>query len=257
VKVLKLFLKPETGLPIAPCDRLYLHQGYGIQGDRHAQVGSPRQVLMVDLETLNQFNLQPGDLRENILLPTELNGFESGQVLQLGEARIRLMFRCEPCRYLDTLQPDLVKRIQGQRGWLGMVVQSGAIAAGDPVTLIAERFPGMPDDARGRFNQLVARIPAGRVMTTRDLILAMGVTSAHYRVLPAFIKTAPPSLPVHRIVAIAGNLLSSHLPDQAQQLQAEGVEVRANHVLETYYWSADQFHCCTIQSTASAKSLAM
>ncbi len=66
--VLKLFIQPQVGLLIAERSQLHLEQGYGIQGDRHAQVGSPRQVLIVDQDTLRQFNLQPGDLRENILI---------------------------------------------------------------------------------------------------------------------------------------------------------------------------------------------
>jgi len=257
MEVLKLFIKPDTGLPIAACDRLQFKQGYGILGDRSAQVGSPRQVLILGQDTLHQFDLQPGDLRENILLNTELDGFKSGEVLQIGEAWIRLTFLCEPCAYLETLQPGLVKRIYGKRGWLGMVVRSGAIAVGNTVTPTPDQLSPLADDARSRFEELVARIPPGQVITTRNLVLALGVTNAHYRVFPTFIKKAAGSLPVYRIVTITGELLSQHIPDQAQRLQAEGVEVQQGKVPETYYWSAEHFHCCKIQSTASARSLAM
>lgn len=255
--VLKLFIQPQAGLPIAECDQLWLEQGYGVQGDRHAQVGSPRQVLVVDQETLHQFDLQPGDLQENILISAGLEPLESGQVLQIGEAWVRLTFLCEPCAYLETLQPGLLTCIRDRRGWLGMVVKSGTIAVADAVTPIPYRFPFLARDAKSRFYELVARIPSGRVITTRDLVVALGVTNAHYRVFPTFIKKAPDSLPVHRIVAIGGNLLTQHIPDQAQRLQEEGVEVRHNRVPEAYYWLAENFHGCKIQFTASDKSLAM
>jgi alkylated DNA nucleotide flippase Atl1 len=257
MRVRQLFISPQAGLPIQECDHLQLEQGYGIQGDRHAQVGSHRQVLIVDQDTLKQFDLQPGDLQENILISTGLETLESGQVLQIGEARIRLTFLCEPCTYLETLQPGLAKRIRDRRGWLGMVITSGTIAVGDTITPTSNRFPPLANDAKSRFHELVARIPPGKVITTRDLVLALGVTRSHYRVFPRFIKKAPRSLPVHRIVTISGDLLSQHIPDQAQRLQEEGVEVRHNRVPETYYWSAADFHCCKIQSTASDKSFAM
>lgn len=256
MSVLKLFVKPQTSQSVVNCDRLQLEQGYGIQSDRHAQVGSPRQVLMVEQDTLEQFNLQPGDLQENILVSTELD-LESGQVIQLGSAWIRVTFLCEPCAYLETLQPGLVKRIRDRRGWLGMVVKSGAIAVGDAVTLTPHRFPFLANDAKSRFYELVARIPPGKVITTRNLVLALGVTNAHHRVFPAFIKKAPDSLPVHRIVAIAGNLLSQHIPNQAQRLQSEGVEIVQSRVPEAHHWSAEAFHCCKIQSTASDRSFAI
>ncbi len=257
MRVLKLFIKPKVGLPIVESDRLQFEQGYGIQDDRRAQVGSPRQVLIVDQNTLQQFDLQPGDLRENIVVSTGLETLDSGQVLQIGEARIRLTFLCEPCAYLETLQPGLAKQIRERRGWLGIVVKSGAIAVGDAVTLTSDRFPPLANDAKSRFHELMARIPHGKVITTRNLVLALGVTKAHYRVFPTFIKKAPSSLPVHRIVAIGGDLLSQHIPNQAQRLQEEGIELQQNRVPETYYWSAENFHCCKIQFTASDKSLAI
>jgi alkylated DNA nucleotide flippase Atl1 len=205
-------------------------------------VGSPRQVLIVDEQILMRFELQPGDLRENILLRDGLESFSSGQGLQIGAALIRLTFRCEPCAYLNTLQPGLMQRLSQYRGWLGMVITGGTIAIGDTAQHSLWRFPPLADDAKSRFFEFVATIPSGNVVTTKDVILALGVTRAYYRVLPAFMKQAPKPLPVHRIVAIDGSLLRKHLPTQATLLMAEGVSIQGDRVCPSHYWPASHFN---------------
>ncbi len=242
MKIHQLFIKPQPGLPVQAQPTLQLLRGYGIQDDASAQLGSPRQILITDLGTVRHFKLQPGDLRENILLNESLGEWESGQIWQVGGALIRLTFLCEPCVYLNRLQPGLAKRIQQQRGWLGMVVQSGAIAVGDPVRPTVHRLPALPHDVKGRFYELLARIPAGKVITTSDLIVALGVTPSYYRVFPTFIKQAASHLPVHRVVAIAGDLFAQSMPEQAERLRAEGVELQNGKVPNCYYWSAQYFH---------------
>lgn len=63
-----------------------------------------------------------------MLIDAEIEHFSSGMVLQVGsEALIRLSFLCEPCAYLDKIQPGLAKRIKGKRGFLGIVVRDGEI----------------------------------------------------------------------------------------------------------------------------------
>lgn len=242
MRIAGLFIKPSSGQPVLPQQQIQLLQGQGIDGDCQAEAGSPRQVLILDAPTLNAFNLRPGDLRENVLLDGGLYQLRSGQGLQIGQVLIRLTFRCEPCAFLETLQPGLKKRIGEQRGWLGMAVTSGTIALGATVEMIPAQFPSLPDDAKGRFYEFVATIPSGKVVTTKDLLLALGVTSAYYRVIPMFMKQAPTHLPVHRIVAIDGRLLSKHLPQQAAQLTAEGVAVVAGQVQSGDYWQPHHFY---------------
>ncbi|WP_265271172.1 MOSC domain-containing protein [Nostoc sp. KVJ3] len=81
-----------------------------------------RQVLIVMDEDILNLSIQPGDLRENIVvtgigfdnfIPGSLLTFESG-------AAIRLTFHCEPCKRIAHLVESL-KSIQGKRGILGVV----------------------------------------------------------------------------------------------------------------------------------------
>jgi len=228
------------------CDRLELRSGWGIAGDRHAGWGNPRQVLLVDRAALDRYHLQPGDLGENIVL--DLNGldlaqYQSGQVLQLGtQAQVRLMFACEPCNWLARLQPNLRQQIGRARGFLALVTQGGIVQPGDEIHVCPIAFPPLSDRAGERFPEFVARIPTGRVVTTADLLLALGCDRSYYRVIPAWIKKAPPDLPVHRIVTKDQRLLLKHLPNQAQQLRAEGICVQDDRVETGDRWAAQQFH---------------
>jgi alkylated DNA nucleotide flippase Atl1 len=223
-------------------DRLHLISNIGIEGDVNAVVGSPRQVLMLDSRSLIEFRLQPGELRENIVFDRPVEDLKSGQLLQVGDALIRPTFACEPCAYLETVQLGLAEAIGKHRGMLGMVIRGGMISVGAAVSVTSHSLPSLPDTAKERFLEFVDRIPPGKIVTTQDLILALGVSKAHYRVIPTFIKKAPPGLPVHRIVAIDGRLLTKHLPNQAHQLSAEGVQVQGDRVGMGDRWAAIHFH---------------
>jgi alkylated DNA nucleotide flippase Atl1 len=93
-----------------------------------------------------------------------------------------------------------------------------------------------------RFVAFVSRIPEGRVVSTSDLLLALGVNRAYYRTIPRWLKTAPSTLPIHRLVSSRGGLLTTHLPDQANQLQAEGVSITNGIVSAIYFWSSSYFY---------------
>jgi alkylated DNA nucleotide flippase Atl1 len=243
--ITQLFSKQvaHTNLRIRECETLELKRGYGIINDANATVGSPRQVLLVSLPTLAQFDLQPGQLRENIVVDGIVEDFMSGQVLQLGQtALVRLTHRCEPCAMLETLQPGLAKKLKDQRGMLGMVVRDGIVDVGDAVTLVSHQFPPIPNTTRGKFEEFVSRIPIGKVVRTSDLLLALGLTNSYYRSIPTFLKKSPPHIPSHRIVAANGELLLKHIPHQYERLCDEGVELVNYQVTHNHYWEPIYFH---------------
>ncbi len=226
-----------------PVETLELRRGYGVVGDANAAVGSPRQILIVDAVTLNQFDLMPGQLRENVVLESTPQPLRSGQVLQLGsEAFIRLTIPCEPCAYLNQIRPGLAKQIQHHRGFLGIVIRSGNVTVGDVAALTPYQFPVIPETTRGKFDQFVARIPPGKVVSTTHLLLALGLTQSYYRTFPALLKKSPTDLPVHRVVAADGSLITKHMPDQYEALQNEGVKVVDNRVSPDHFWEAIAFH---------------
>lgn len=239
-QTIALSIKPQRGGSSVAQHCLTLRRGLGIEGDAHAIPGSPAQVLLVSAPVLAEFGLQPGDLQENILINGAVEDWRSGQVLQIGSALVRLTSLCEPCDYLETLRPRLVRQIIGRRGRLGIVMRDGRVQVGDDAVLSKHQFPPIPDDTRGRFNEFVARIPSGKVVCASDLLLALGLTKSYYRTIPILIKKSI-GLPVHRLVARDGSL-SRHIPNQAAALAAEGVEVVNGKVSIANCWAAIEFH---------------
>ena len=65
-RVAKLFIAAERRKPMKPVDQVIALTDRGFEGCVHARQGSKRQVLVVDRETLEEFDLAPGVVRENI-----------------------------------------------------------------------------------------------------------------------------------------------------------------------------------------------
>ncbi|WP_413265158.1 MOSC domain-containing protein [Floridanema flaviceps] len=244
MKVVKLFIKDKPGARVQEVQTLNLQRGYEISGDVNALPGNPRQVLIASTSTLTEFGLKPGELKENLLVDTPIEQLSSGTVLQVGSlALIRLTFPCEPCSYLNELQPGLAKRIKGKRGFLGMIIRDGQVLAGDEITLAPYQFKPLPDEAKGRFAEFVQRIPSGKVVKTTDLLMAMGVSKAYARAIPTFLKKANSQLPIHRIVRADGRLLFEYVIEQERVLLAEGVKIEQNQIADfNAYWDSSQFH---------------
>lgn len=133
--VLRLFIKPGHGLPMRGVESVSAIAGQGLEGD--ASFGlSRRQVLIVDQTTLTEFNLQPGQTRENIVLAgMSLTGLEVGTRLRMGEAVLEVTGGGTTCGLMDSIRPGLRDAIRGRRGLLARVHQSGTIRVADTVTI--------------------------------------------------------------------------------------------------------------------------
>ena len=177
-RVISLFMKTEKGLPLArPSDRkLLLHTRFGIEGDANAGGVGPRQVLLVAMETLQAFKLQPGDLRENVVVAgVPLDDLPSGSVLQLGDsATVRLTFHCEVCKYIGTLGVKPIQSLENKRGFLAVVLKGSVVCEGDPVRVLDKCYDSVPDRTSDRFLWVVKQIPFGKVMTYKQVVDVLG-----------------------------------------------------------------------------------
>ena len=113
--------------------------GQGIQGDRHLKKDgsrSKRQVLLMDEETLKDFNLAAGEIRENITVSgINLTQFTDGERLSLGPTVIlKITGECEPCSRMDEIRPGLQSLLDGKRGMLAYVESGGEIKIGDGIS---------------------------------------------------------------------------------------------------------------------------
>jgi MOSC domain-containing protein YiiM len=130
-----LFIKPASGQPMRPVASILFIAKKGIEGD-NAFGRSRRQVLIVDQAILNKFDLQPGDLRENITLEgLDLRSVLTGSLLNLGQSTLLVQGECTPCSQMDDIRPGLQNALQSQRGILASVVKGGSVRIGDTVSI--------------------------------------------------------------------------------------------------------------------------
>lgn len=246
-KVEKIFIKQRPGQPmITPkTNCLTLQTGLGIVGDINANPLSPRQVLLVAQETLDSFGLNPGDLRENIVISGfDINSLPSGSVIQIGAATlIRLTFQCEVCGYISSLPISNPRSLEGKRGMLGTVLLGGTVGPNDTISLLSKRYPEIPHKLYQRFLWILNKIPKGKVVTYEQLIAAFGVSSAYFRVIPSFIKrTSKTHYPLHRILDSRGCLIS-YVDNQQSLLENEGVIIENSKVdIARYCWKLENLY---------------
>ena len=144
-RVLHLFRAPKRRLPMEQLADVAVITNAGFEGCAHARPGGKRQVLLVDRETLEAMNLQPGIIRENITTEgLNVNGLETGEQLQIGDVRLEVSAVCTPCDQLERVRQGLRKEIWGRRGMLCRVVSGGILRCGDAIERVcaAASAPG-------------------------------------------------------------------------------------------------------------------
>ena len=112
--------------------------GQGMEGDRHLRSAgrrSNRQVLIMDSETLSQFDLLPGQVRENVTVAgLDFSSISAGDKVSLGgDVILEITGDCEPCARMDELRPGLKDEIDGKRGLLAFVEKGGLVSVGAEV----------------------------------------------------------------------------------------------------------------------------
>ncbi|HKI12970.1 MAG TPA: MOSC domain-containing protein [Candidatus Acidoferrum sp.] len=118
----------------------------GLQGCAHARPGGRRQVLLVDVETLESMNLAPGIIRENITTQgLDVSALLVGQKLRMGGVLLEVSAVCEPCEVMETIRPGLRQELQGRRGMLCRVLSGGTVQRGEVIVLQAARNTPRPD----------------------------------------------------------------------------------------------------------------
>ena len=111
--------------------------GTGLQGDRHAAPDNARQILLMDKEILDDFDLKPGMVRENVTVSgLSIHKLSQGQRLKLGaDVVLEITGHCEPCARMDEIRSGLRESLDMQRGMLTRVLEGGTITLGDQVRI--------------------------------------------------------------------------------------------------------------------------
>jgi MOSC domain-containing protein YiiM len=136
--VLSLFRAPRKRLAMEELPEVRAVADAGFEACAHARPGRSRQVLLVDGETLDAMELQPGVLRENITTSgLNVNSLAIGQQLRVGGTRLEVSAVCTPCDQMEKIRLGLRKELWGRRGMLCRVIEGGTIRRGDAIEKIS------------------------------------------------------------------------------------------------------------------------
>jgi MOSC domain-containing protein YiiM len=153
-KVWHIFRAPKKRLPMEELEEVRVIREVGLDGCAHARAGGgPRQVLLVDRETLEAMELRPGVIRENITTDgIDVNGLALKQELRIGEVRLEVSEICHPCDQLEKVRPGLRREMRGRRGMLCRVLEGGMIRRGDTIEKVSSAATLLfPEDSRSGF----------------------------------------------------------------------------------------------------------
>jgi MOSC domain-containing protein YiiM len=130
-----LFIAPEKKAKLVSVEAVRTNER-GFAGDYHSAFTNNRQILIISQSILNQFDLQPGAISENVVVDgIDVMTLSEGQHLRMGTAVLEVTFPCEPCVHMERIRPGLKSALRDHRGMFAQVVTPGAIRIGDPVEL--------------------------------------------------------------------------------------------------------------------------
>ena len=110
--------------------------GQGLDGCAHANPPK-REVLFASKEHLDSVGVEPGAIRENLTVDgDDVQQWPVGQRVRAGGAVFEITMVCDPCQRMDDLRQGLRAELDGKRGMLARVVESGEVAVGDEIELL-------------------------------------------------------------------------------------------------------------------------
>ena len=109
--------------------------GEGLENDRSRNSANLRQVLVMDKETLDEFKLIPGQIKENITTTgLDLSSIQPGNVFFVGDnVTLEATGLCDPCHKMDVIEDGLQAALDGKRGILSIVLNGGTFNVGDSI----------------------------------------------------------------------------------------------------------------------------
>jgi MOSC domain-containing protein YiiM len=180
--VTNLFLKDSHGGALQSVDSFDFGTG-GIRGN--VACAPFRQVLIASQSVTAACGLQPGDLRENIVVDFDaLYELPSGTVVQIGSALIRLTFHCEPCKKILSLVP--FDCIVHKRGVLGSFLNHGTISVADRFSVTDQKFEEIPYAVGERIRWFLKT--RGPSAAATDLVHSIGLPASSARAVPGLLR---------------------------------------------------------------------
>lgn len=128
-----IFFCLEAGRPSKFTQQVTLMGNYGMQGDRHAKENSPKQLLLINAETLQDIGIKPGQTKENFTVAgLDVNRLAPSTRLRIGStAIIEITQPCAPCGQMNKIRAGLAEALKGRRGVYARVVRGGIVYLDD------------------------------------------------------------------------------------------------------------------------------
>jgi MOSC domain-containing protein YiiM len=134
--VIHLQIKPAEGAPMKVVTSVEAMANHGLRDDANAG-RSKRQMLLIERELLDEFQLPSGDVRENITVQgIQLAGMAAGTRVRVGQALLEATLDCAPCQFIEDKRPGLRAAMEGKRGTLFKVIEGGEIKVGDSIQIV-------------------------------------------------------------------------------------------------------------------------
>lgn len=183
-----ILIKPHHRQPLKEVNQIKFSPD-GLEGN--LTCNPFRQVLILPTKVLQDFSLQPGDLRENLIIEhDELHDLPSGTALLIGTARLRLTFHCEPCKRIQ--DKVALAKIQHQRGYFGQFLNYGTLFQNDLVINLGVVFEPIPYKVSDRLPWFLSQ--QERTVTITEILYGCGLGSYYARAIPNMVKRLPPAL---------------------------------------------------------------
>jgi MOSC domain-containing protein YiiM len=136
--VVSLQLCPGYRKPMQMVEEAEAIPNLGLKNDKHALPDSSRQVLLIEKETLDELQILPGEVKENITTTgMDLMRLQHRDRLMIGDSVILEVTKaCSPCSRMEEIRPGLKLQLAGRRGMLTRVIHGGIVRRGSTIQLI-------------------------------------------------------------------------------------------------------------------------
>src|SRR5262245_3253352 len=136
--VRSIFIKKDKGRGAVSLDAVEAVGG-GLTGDHHTGLSRQRQILLVSGTVLDELNLEPGSISENVVIDgIDVMCLQEGQSLRLGEGLVTVRVPYEPSINMERGRKGLQAELENSRGMFVRVVEDGTVRVGDGVEIVQE-----------------------------------------------------------------------------------------------------------------------
>lgn len=136
-------VRPKRRAPMSVQEAVLLDPIQGVIGDRYAGRSGERHVTLISREHLAAIagflgqDVQPEQLRRNIVTSGINLLALKDKRFQLGEAVLEMTGECHPCsRMEETFGPGGYNAVRGHGGITARVLEGGAVRLGDALTVL-------------------------------------------------------------------------------------------------------------------------